>query len=54
MRRPRRQHFDTPYERDCVATTDSDRDGNFEGIDSEGAECTFNTIMVIDVRNEEV
>jgi hypothetical protein len=47
------QRFDTMYENACLATSDSDDDGNFDGIDSDGSECTFNTIMVIDVYDNE-
>lgn len=39
--------FDTDYELGCVATTDSDEQGNFDGLDSDGVECAFNLSMIV-------
>lgn len=39
--------FDTDYELGCIATTDSDEQGNFDGLDSDGVECAFNLSMIV-------
>lgn len=38
--------FDTPFETGCVALTEPDADGNFEGRDSDGVACDFTLAMV--------
>jgi hypothetical protein len=41
--------FNTKFETNCVATSEPDESGNFDGIDSGGVEVEFNTAMVTEV-----
>ncbi len=41
--------FDTNAERGCICQSLPDRDGNFDGIDSDGVECSFLARQVIRV-----
>lgn len=43
--------FDTAFETNCMATSEPDESGNFDGIDSDGVEVQFNTVMVTQVTN---
>lgn len=38
--------FDTPFERSCEVVTAPDANGNFEGIDSDGARAQFSVEMI--------
>ncbi len=41
--------FDTKSERGCICQSLPDRDGNFDGIDSDGVECSFLVRQVVRV-----
>src|SRR4051794_26342336 len=38
--------FDTRAERGCIALTEVDQDGNFDGVDSDNVICSFSPVMV--------
>lgn len=38
--------FNTPFESNCVVTSEIDTEGNFLAKDSEGVECEFSTEMI--------
>lgn len=40
--------FATDFERGCIAREVPDADGAFLGTDSEGVECKFHVMMVLD------
>ena len=40
------ERFNTPYERGCVAATNSNTAGEFEAWDSDGVLCAFHTDMI--------
>ncbi len=44
------QRFDTIYENGCVCVTESDSDGNFTAVDSDGIEASFHRSMIERVR----
>lgn len=41
--------FNTAYESGCMALSQPDLFGNFDGVDSEGVEVEYNLVMVTEV-----
>lgn len=41
--------FDTAFEQGCIAVTEPDSDGNFDGIDSDGELASYHVSMIVGV-----